>query len=184
MFYVGRRRRAKPLKLPSDRIQSPVWKFHRVKSLLKRRPSAIIATKSLFSSSVQVFPIPTFSHLPYDKTIAQISTILHNLHNFRTILLNRQRVALVESKQIQAQKDGFSNFVHKCENKLCTQKISYPTLPKSSISSPSESIHFHANPPKPLPSQHREHHNIYRTSQLSQNVNASHPANDLTGSCH
>jgi len=35
---------------------------------------------------------------------AQRST---NLHNFRTILLKRQWVALFESKQIQAQKDDF-----------------------------------------------------------------------------
>jgi hypothetical protein len=33
-----------------------------------------------------------------------ISTILHNLHKFRTILLNRQQTALDESKLVQTQK--------------------------------------------------------------------------------
>jgi len=32
----------------------------------------------------------------------------HNLHNFRTILLNRQWVAFLKIKQIQAQKGSFS----------------------------------------------------------------------------
>jgi hypothetical protein len=50
-------------------------------------------------------------------------TILHKLHNFRTILLNRQRVALFESEQIQAQKDGFQ-FLCKNPKTNCARKKS------------------------------------------------------------
>jgi hypothetical protein len=55
----------------------------------------------------------TSSFVLQKHNATQICTILHNLHNFRTILLKRQWVALLESKQIQAQKDGFPHFVHK-----------------------------------------------------------------------
>jgi hypothetical protein len=61
---------------------------------------------------------------------AQKSTILHNLHNFRTILLKRQWAALFESKQIQAQKDGFPH--------LCTIYFPICARKKSPTQTPPE----------------------------------------------
>jgi hypothetical protein len=54
-----------------------------------------------FSSSARIFSMP-HSQSFLMRAIVQISTILHNLHNFRTILVSRQWVALFESRQIQA----------------------------------------------------------------------------------
>jgi hypothetical protein len=46
--------------------------------------------------------------------------------NFAQFLHNCQRVPFSESNVPQPQKDGFLHFLHKCKNKLCTQKIPYP----------------------------------------------------------
>jgi hypothetical protein len=56
------------------------------------------------------------------------------LHNFRTILINRQWVALFESKQIQAQKDGFPQNCAKMQKQIVHTKNPLPkTLRKTSF---------------------------------------------------
>jgi hypothetical protein len=75
----------------TSRPQTQNTTFHHCSSM----PKTIDRTKN---------PLPS---LPDFVSRFCKSTILHNLHNFRTILLNRQWAALFESKQIQAQKDVF-----------------------------------------------------------------------------
>jgi hypothetical protein len=86
-------------------------------------PKIIVPTikSPTFSSSAQVSVKP-LSHA-FPMIMAQISTILHNLHNFRTILLSRQWVAFLKIKQIQAQKDGFPHFCTICFP-ICARKKS------------------------------------------------------------
>jgi hypothetical protein len=92
------------------------------------------------------FTIPSSSNAHILKPslwwiMAQFCTILHKFAQFCTIctifaqfLYNRQRVASDESKQIQAQKDGFPHFAHNLISHLCKQKIPYPNPHK--LSSP------------------------------------------------